>query len=93
MKNRSTNGIKMGRDLGIDLSWILVDFWKQVGRENGTKIGPKRHRKNDGKMEGTKIAKHRNKTFQPRGTERVQGPGEGVRGRGNPLPEERGEVV
>ena len=30
-----------------------MDFWKQVGRENGAKIDPKRHRKSDGKMEGT----------------------------------------
>ena len=33
-----------------------MDFWRQVGRENGAKIDPKRHRKSDGKMEGTKIA-------------------------------------
>ena len=46
----------MGRHLGIDFLWILVDFWKQVGRENGAKIDPKRHRKSDGKMEGTKMA-------------------------------------
>ena len=37
--------------------WILVDFWRQVGEENGAKIDPRRHRKNDGKMEGTKMAK------------------------------------
>ena len=56
MKDRSKNGVKMGRHLGIDFYWILVDFWKQVGRENGAKIDPRRHRKNDEKMEGTKIA-------------------------------------
>ena len=56
MKNRSKNGVKMGGHLGIDFLWILVDFWKQVGKENGTKIDPRRHRKSDGKMEGTKMA-------------------------------------
>ena len=40
----------MGRHLGIDFHWILVDFWKQVGKENGAKIDPKRHRKNDWKF-------------------------------------------
>ena len=33
-----------------------MDFWRQVGKENGAKIDPKRHRKSDGKMEGTKMA-------------------------------------
>ena len=51
MKNRSKNGVKMGRHLGIDFLWILVDFWKQVGRENGAKIDPKRHRKREGKVD------------------------------------------
>ena len=57
MNNRSKNGVKMGRHLGIDLLWILVDFRRQVGRENGAKIDPRRHRKSDGKMEGIKMAK------------------------------------
>ena len=56
MNNRSKDGIKMGRHLGIDFLWILVDFWRQVGKENGAKIDPRRHRKSDGKMEGTKMA-------------------------------------
>ena len=47
----------MGRHLGIDFYWILVDFWRQVGRENGAKIDPRRHRKSDGKMEGAEMAK------------------------------------
>ena len=37
-------------------SGLLVDFWRQVGKENGAKIDPRRHRKSDGKMEGTKMA-------------------------------------
>ena len=47
----------MGRHLGIDFLWILVDFWKQVGKENVAKIDPKRQRKSDGKMEATKMAR------------------------------------
>ena len=57
MKNQVKNGVKMGKHLGIDFKWILVDFWRQVGRENGAKIDPRRHRKSDGKMEGTKMAR------------------------------------
>ena len=40
-QNRSKNEVKMGRHLGIDFLWILVDFWRQVGRENGAKSDPK----------------------------------------------------
>ena len=47
----------MGRHLGIDFEWILVDFWKQVGKENGAKIDPRRHRKREGKMDSMKMAK------------------------------------
>ena len=47
----------MERHLGIDFLWILVDFWKQVGEENGAKIDPRRHRKSDGKVDSVKIAK------------------------------------
>ena len=37
----------MGRHLGIDFLAILVDFEKQVGIENRTKLDPKRNRKSD----------------------------------------------
>ena len=47
----------MGRHLGIDFSSILVDFGRQVGRQNRAKIDAKRHRKNDGKKKGSRIAK------------------------------------
>ena len=57
MKNRSKNEVKMGSHLGIDFQWILVDFWMQVGRENGAKIDPKRHRKREGKVDSIKMAK------------------------------------
>ena len=49
MKHPSKNGVK------IDPRF-LMDFWRQVRRENGAKIDPRRHRKSDGKMEGTKMA-------------------------------------
>ena len=62
--------------------WILVDFWRQVGRENGAKIDPRRHRKSDEKMEGTKMATRCEevalRTRDPRGPE----PWGGGRGRG-----------
>ena len=38
MKNRSKNEVMMGRHLGIDFSWILVDFEGQVGAMLGSKI-------------------------------------------------------
>ena len=47
----------MGRPLGIDFSSILADFGRPVGTENRTKIDQKRHRKNDGKKRGAKMAK------------------------------------
>ena len=47
----------MGRHLGIDFSSILVDFGRQVGTENRAKIDPKRHRENDEKKKGAKMAK------------------------------------
>ena len=47
----------MGRQLGIDFLWILVDFGSQVGVENRTKIDQKWHRKNDEKTKGNKMAK------------------------------------
>ena len=43
----------MGRSLGIDFEWILVGYGGQVGKENGAKSDPKRHRKNDGKQEAS----------------------------------------
>ena len=47
LKNRSKKEINMGSHLGIDFWSILLDFGLQVGKENGTKIDPKRHPKND----------------------------------------------
>ena len=41
MKNRSKNGVKMGRHLGIDFSWILGDFGGQVGAKLRWKIDKK----------------------------------------------------
>ena len=37
-KNRSKNDVMMGWHLGIDFSWILVDFEGQVGAMLGSKI-------------------------------------------------------
>ena len=51
------NEVKMGRHLGINLGWILMDLWRQVGLENGSNIDPKRHRKSDGQKKGTKMGK------------------------------------
>ena len=68
-----------------------MDFWRQVGRENGAKIDPKRHRKSDGKMEGTKMAKRSQQAVTRRGETRGPEPWGGGRGRGKPLPEGRGE--
>ena len=47
----------MGRHLGIDFRTILVDFGKQVGVENRTKVDAKRHRKSDEKKNVPKMAK------------------------------------
>ena len=43
--------------LGMDVSWILVRFWRQVGSQNGAKIDIKGGWKNDEKMMMTRIAK------------------------------------
>ena len=59
----------MGRHLGIHFFLILVGLGGQVGRQNGAKIDAKRHRKNDGKKKGSRIAKKLEKV-----------PGEGNKG-------------
>ena len=41
IKNRSKNEVMMGRYLGIDFSWILVDLGSQVGAMLGSKIDQK----------------------------------------------------
>ena len=40
-KNRSKNEVMMARHLGIDFSWILIDFGGQVGAKLGSKIDQK----------------------------------------------------
>ena len=49
IKNRSKNEVKMGRQLGIDFSSILVDFGTQVGKPNRTKRGPKQDKTREGR--------------------------------------------
>ena len=39
--NRSKKELNLGRHLGIDFSWILVDFGGQVGTKLGSKIDKK----------------------------------------------------
>ena len=38
IKNRSKNEVKMGRQLGIDFSSILMDFGTQVGAQDRPKM-------------------------------------------------------
>ena len=45
LKKRSKNEIKMGRHLGIDFSWILVDVGGQVGTKLGSNIEKNRSKK------------------------------------------------
>ena len=81
-KNRSKKEVNMERRLGMDFSWISVDFGRQVGRENRAKRLQKWHRKIDEKMKGNKMAK---KSQQEAPTTRgTWGPGPwgGGRGRG-----------
>ena len=63
-----------------------MDFWKQVGEENGAKIDPRRHRKSDGKVDSVKIAKKSQQEGQTTRATRGPGPWGGGRGRGKPLP-------
>ena len=57
MNKQSKNEAKMGRHLGFDFSSIWADFGRQVGTENRAKIDQKRHRKNDEKKKGARMAK------------------------------------
>ena len=66
----------MGRHLDIDFSSILVDFGRQVGRQNRAKIDAKRHRKNDVKKKGTMIAKKLEKVPAKPSDRGGPGPGE-----------------
>ena len=75
----------MGRHLGIDFLWILVDFGRQVGRENRAKRHQKWHRKNDDKMKDSKMIKKSKKEALTTLDPRDPGPGEGVGG-GDSLP-------
>ena len=72
---------------------MLVDFGRQVGVENRAKIDPKRHRTNDGKMTGTKIAKKSKSDSPSRPGTGFPGPRGGGMGRGKPLPREGGKGV
>ena len=72
----------MGRHLGIDFSSILVDFGRQVGTENRAKIDQKRHRKNDEKKKGAKMAKKSQQEGPTTLDTRGPGPRGGGRGRG-----------
>ena len=54
-ENRSKNEVQDGVLLGIDFLPMLVDSGSQVGGENGAKIDPKRHRKNDAKKKASKM--------------------------------------
>ena len=47
----------MGRHLGIDFSWIMVDFGSEVGRGNRSQDRPKKASKNDAKKKSNEIAK------------------------------------
>ena len=51
--------------LGIEFSWILVDFERQVGRETAAKIDPKRHRKTMQKRRATGLSKNPLKCHTP----------------------------
>ena len=59
-----------------------MDFWRQVGRENGAKIDPRRHRKKDGKVDSIKMAKKSQQDVLTRRFPRGPGPWGGGRGRG-----------
>ena len=68
-EHRSINGVQDGWHLSIDLICVLVDFGRQVGRDNGAEIDSKRYRKkNDAKKRGGRrdCQKSRNKKLQPR---------------------------
>ena len=41
MENRLKKEVNMGRHLDIDFQWILVDLWRQAGKENGGMLASK----------------------------------------------------
>ena len=53
-KNRSKNEGKMGIALGIDFSWIFIDFWRQVGAKLASNIDKKSMHKKIQKMMANK---------------------------------------
>ena len=60
IQNRSKNEAKMGIALGIDFSWIFVDFWRQVGAKLASKIDQKTIQKSIKKMMDNSIFWPRN---------------------------------
>ena len=91
IKNRLKNGVQDGWHLGIDFSWILVDFGRQVGRQTGAKIDPKRHRKTMRKTTETRLPKKSQQESQPTRETSGFGSWEGVGGGINPSPREEGK--
>ena len=93
IKNQTKNEVQDGMHLGIDFWRILVDLGCQVGRQNQPIIHPKRHRKNNAKKKGTKMAN--NTLHEP--TPPIEGGGPepwgGGRGREKSFPEGEEGVV
>ena len=89
-KNRLKNGVQDGWHLGIDFSWILVDFWGHVGRQNGAKIDPKRRQKTMQKTAETRLPKKSQQESQPARDTSGFRSWEGVGGGINPSPREEG---
>ena len=71
----------------------MLGFRCQVGKENGAKIDPKRHQKNDAKKKSTKMAKKSVQDAAPPRGRRVQGAGEEVGGGVNPSSKEGGKGI
>ena len=80
IKNRSKKEVNIGRHLGIDLGAILVDFGGQLGGGNRARIDQKRHRKNDEKKKGAKMAKKSQREAPTTRGTTTPGPWEGVGG-------------
>ena len=63
--------------LGIDFLHISMDFGRQVGRQNGPKIGPERQWKKDGKNKDARAANLAPKILAPDLTPPARGRGGG----------------
>ena len=77
----------MGRHRSIDCSWILIDFWTQVGKENARIIEPRQAKTGQDKGRQRKGREGRGKEDRDRDWKGKKDAGDFLRPRGRGSPD------